>query len=143
MVVKRTKPNASKKIGRRFCLKSLHDVKYAAENRIGGRKRVKTTAGSRIRGGRPGSKLRARLPSTRRISVGRPVRLAQGTAIDVRKSRSSVASMRWIPMKDAWPPLEFLLLVTDTDLRMALDVTSHGQVVPFSVVTMHGYRRLV
>ena len=56
--------------------------------------------GSKISGGRPGSRLSARLPSTSRISVGRPVRLAQGTAIVVRKSSSNVASMRCIPMED-------------------------------------------
>src|SRR5262245_21222776 len=83
-VVKRTRPNASRKIARRSLLKSLHDVKYAPEKRIGGRKSVKTTAGSRVSGGKRGTRLNAKLPRTRKISVGKAIRRAQGTAIVVK-----------------------------------------------------------
>src|SRR6187402_3244090 len=69
-VVKRTRPTASSSIGRRLDLKSRHEVEYAAEKRIGGRKRAKTISGFRERGGSPGTRLRTRLPTTRTTSVG-------------------------------------------------------------------------
>src|SRR5262249_54961845 len=64
--------------------------------RTGGKKTEKMTAGSRINGGKPGNRLKARLPATRKISVGSPMRRAQGTAIVVKKRSSSVAVTKGI-----------------------------------------------
>src|SRR2546428_10639968 len=91
-VVKRTRPKARRNIEHRLFLKSAQDVKNAASKRIGGRKSLKATVGSRISRGKPGSRLKARLPSTSRISIGMQVRRAQGTVIVVMSRSSSVAS---------------------------------------------------
>ena len=72
-------------------MKSLHDVKNAPAKRTGGRNTVNTMAGSSMSGGKPGKRLSARLPATRKISVGIRMRRAHGTDIVVRKRSNSVA----------------------------------------------------
>src|SRR6266545_2189862 len=48
VVVKSTRPKASRKIARRSFLKSLQDVKKAASKRMGGRNSLKTTVESKV-----------------------------------------------------------------------------------------------
>ncbi len=78
-VVNSTRPTASSRIGRTFALKSRMGVKYAAANRIGGRKSRKTTSGSSSIGGS--------LPAPRNPRTTPPSRNRIGSAIRIRRAR--------------------------------------------------------
>ena len=69
--VKITKPNAKNEIGLTFFLNSFQDVKYAAANKIGGRKTKKITSLSNSTTGTPGMRAMTRLPTTSVSSSGR------------------------------------------------------------------------
>ena len=66
-VVASTRPTARRVMGRRFAWKSRSDVKYAAAQRMGGRKIRKTISGSSATDGTPGTKPRISPPITRKM----------------------------------------------------------------------------
>jgi len=65
---------------------------------------MNTTSGFSINGGKPGIRLRMRLPITRSISIGNPIRRAQGTVIVVRNRSRSVASISSIGIEGYYNP---------------------------------------
>ncbi len=92
-VVASTSPTASRVIGRRLARKSRSDVKYAADQRTGGKKIRKTRSGSRRTIGTFGSRPMTSPPSTRKIGYGiRTRRAAVASASTAASSAITVSS---------------------------------------------------
>src|SRR6476661_329951 len=92
-VVNSTRPMASNRIGRAFALKSRMGVKYAAANRIGGRKSRKTRSGSSVMRGIAGSSPRTTPPNRRRIGSATLNRRARYDRAVATTRRTKTASM--------------------------------------------------
>src|SRR5579872_1616192 len=94
-VVKSTNPKANCKIGLKLNLKSRHEVKYAAENKIGGKNSSKIIVGLILNVVRPVKKLMIQLPAKRKISSGMRKRVATGTDRTAKNIINTEASMKF------------------------------------------------
>src|SRR5437899_2442886 len=104
IVVNRTRPIASKKIGRKLALNSCHEVNHAAAYNSGGRKQRNTSSGLIRSTGKPGTKLMHNPPITSAIGYGtlaRPPRSTTATTAPNNRTSTSTGFKLVIIFGDA------------------------------------------